>query len=277
MRIAVLSGKGGTGKTLVSVNLATMIGQSTYIDCDVEEPNGNIFFQPTDITHESVSVTLPKWDATLCDGCKKCVDFCAFNALAYVGDKLMVFDEVCHSCGGCELVCPHNAISKRERVVGEITRGRHGDIRVLSGMLNMGEASGVPIIARLLEDEYQGDTVIDCPPGSACTVMESIKEADYCILVAEPSIFGVSNLDMVVRLARLFHKKVGVVLNKCVEGETIAIDYCREHELNVIGKIMWDTELAHISSSGGIAVEQDSRYKAIFSGILENIRSEVMS
>ena len=161
------------------------------------------------------------------------MDFCAFNALALVKDKMLIFDEVCHSCGGCELVCPSGAFGTRHKAVGKVTEGKHGNIRVLSGMLNIGEASGVPIIEELMHlSSADENIIIDCPPGSACTVMASIKDVDYCILVAEPTIFGVSNLDMVVRLAKVFGKKVGVVLNKCVDGENVASDYCNEHGID---------------------------------------------
>jgi MinD superfamily P-loop ATPase len=189
MKIAVLSGKGGTGKTLVSVNLAAVAGHSTYIDCDVEEPNGHLFFKPDIAREELISVKIPQVDEKQCIGCRSCVRFCNYNALAYVNKKLIIFDDVCHSCGGCVLVCPKSALSERDKLIGKIKIGVSGDVNVYTGVMNTGEATGIPIINRLLEEgsaEEHRLTFIDCPPGSACIVMESIKDADYCVLVAEP-------------------------------------------------------------------------------------------
>src|SRR5690554_1656361 len=187
MTIAVLSGKGGTGKTLVSVNLAAVAKKSTYIDCDVEEPNGHLFFKPKQIQEEQILVKIPKVNNELCNGCRKCVDFCKFNALAYIKNKLIVFEDLCHSCGGCILVCPEKALIEKEKVIGKVQKGVSGEVTVWTGILNTGEATGIPIIKKLLEaNNPQGDrlTFIDCPPGSACIVMESIKDVDYCVLVA---------------------------------------------------------------------------------------------
>lgn len=158
MRIAVLSGKGGTGKTLVSVNLAAATKISTYIDCDVEEPNGHLFFKPKDVEEEEISVKIPKVDNELCNGCRKCVDFCKFNALAYIKDKLIVFEEVCHSCGGCIMLCPEKALTERKKVIGKIQKGISNQVTVYTGILNTGEASGIPIIKKLLaENKSEAD------------------------------------------------------------------------------------------------------------------------
>ena len=140
MKIAVLSGKGGTGKTLVSVNLAAIAKASTYIDCDVEEPNGHLFFKPEGVQVKEISVKIPKVDHELCNGCRKCVDFCNFNALAYIKNKLIVFDDVCHSCGGCILVCPVRALSEKAKVIGKVQKGVSGEVVVWTGVLNTGEA-----------------------------------------------------------------------------------------------------------------------------------------
>ncbi|MGE4354531.1 MAG: 4Fe-4S binding protein, partial [Oscillospiraceae bacterium] len=198
--VAVLSGKGGTGKTLVSVNLASAAGKAVYIDCDVEEPNGHLFFKPEVSSEEDVTVKIPVVDENRCSGCRKCVDFCKFNALAFIKNKPFLFEEVCHSCGGCALLCPEKAISEKETVIGKVRKGLSLGVAVATGIMNTGQASGIPIIKRLLSEIPSADAVpvfIDCPPGSACIVMESIKDADYCILVAEPTIFGVHNLSMV--------------------------------------------------------------------------------
>ena len=278
MKIAVLSGKGGTGKTLVSINLAAVEGLSTYIDCDVEEPNGHLFFKPDDLVEEVITVKIPLLDNNLCNGCRKCVDFCKFNALAYIKDKLMVFEEVCHSCGGCIMLCPNNALTEREKVIGKILRGVSGNVNVNTGILNTGETSGIPIINRLLnEDKTTNDqlTVIDCPPGSACAVMESIRYADYCILVAEPTIFGVHNLNMVYELVRLFNIPYGVVLNKCMGGENPAEQFCIKNDIKILAKIDFDNELGILNSNAKIAIRESDKYQRLFSSLLEIVKKEV--
>lgn len=285
MKIAVLSGKGGTGKTLVSVNLAASAKKSTYIDCDVEEPNGHLFFKPKDIKSEDINIKIPLVEHNLCNGCRKCVEFCKFNALAYIKNKVMVFDDVCHSCGGCMLVCPEKAISEKDKKIGEVQRGISDDVTVVTGMLNTGEASGVPIIKKLLSYDIEdnvninGDelTFIDCPPGSACVVMESIKDADYCVLVAEPTIFGVHNLEMVYELVRLFNKPYGVVLNKCMDGENPAEMFCLDRNIKVLGKIPFESELGTLNSNALISVRENKKHKDMFFNILQKVTKEVQN
>ena len=278
MKIAVLSGKGGTGKTLVSVNLAAAAKTSTYIDCDVEEPNGHLFFKPEDVKEKEISVKIPKVNNKLCNGCRKCVEFCKFNALAYIKDKLIIFDEVCHSCGGCVMVCPERALTENEKAIGKVQKGMSGSVNVNTGILNTGEASGIPIIKNLLDGNKDvSDTMvfIDCPPGGACIVMESIKDADYCVLVAEPTLFGVHNLNMVYELVKLFDKPFGVVLNKCLEGENPAEEFCLEKNLKILSRIPFDIELGLLNSNAEIAVRESNKYKTIFLDLLDTVIKEV--
>lgn len=276
MKIAVLSGKGGTGKTLVSVNLAASADNAVYLDCDVEEPNGFLFFQPKNIIATEIAIKIPSVNQEQCSGCKKCVDFCKFNALAYT-NKVLIFEEMCHSCGGCMLVCPNQAIREKDKIIGKIERGNSEQVTVCTGILNIGEVSGIPIIKELLQEEANNSeiTIIDCPPGSACIVMESIKDADYCILVAEPTLFGCHNLKMVHELVNVFDKKYGVILNKCVEGVNPAEVYCNENEIKILGKIMFDPELGLINSQGLIATRISEKYKGFFRQLLSDIIKEV--
>ena len=278
MRIAVLSGKGGTGKTLVSVNLAAASKASTYIDCDVEEPNGHLFFKPEGISEEEISVKIPKVNNELCNGCRKCVDFCNFNALAYIKDKLIVFDDVCHSCGGCILVCPAKALTEKEKVIGKVQKGNSDQVQVYTGILNTGEATGIPIIKKLLDEkkpEANQPTFVDCPPGSACIVMESIKDADYCVLVAEPTLFGVHNLNMVYKLVKLFNKPFGVVLNKCLEEENPSERFCLEKNIKILSRIPFDSELGTLNSNAEIAVNKNEKYRDLFSSLYDAVTKEV--
>lgn len=278
MRVAVLSGKGGTGKTFVSVNLACAAEKAVYVDCDVEEPNGHLFLKPMINNRTPVTVTIPELEANKCLGCKRCVSFCKYNALAYVLNQLMIFPEVCHSCGGCILLCPAKALVKSKRKIGEIEEGQSGSVSTLTGCLNTGEESGVPIIKGLIQKLPDADTIIiDCPPGSACIVMESIRKADFCLLVAEPTLFGVHNLAMVYDLVKLFKKPFGVVLNKCLSGENPAEQFCSDNQIHVLAKIPFDEELGNLNSKGMIAVRENRQYQVLFQKLLEGITKEVAS
>ncbi|MEG1908642.1 MAG: ATP-binding protein [Oscillospiraceae bacterium] len=277
MKIAVLSGKGGTGKTLVSVNLSAAAQSAEYIDCDVEEPNGHLFFKPKNIRTESISIKLPEVNAALCTGCRKCVDFCKFNALAFIKNAPRVFPNVCHSCGGCALLCPEKAITEIDKSIGEIRSGVSENVRVNSGILKTGEESGVPIIKKLMENAKKSSaplTIIDCPPGSACVVTAAIRDADFCVLVAEPTVFGAHNLSMVYELVRLFGKPHGVILNKCLEGENPSEDFCKERGIPILGRIPFDKTLGAINSQAKIAVRDNPAYKKLFTDLLETVKKE---
>lgn len=275
MNIAVLSGKGGTGKTFVSCNLASAIGKSAYIDCDVEEPNGHLFFKPEKVRSRDVCVKLPQIIADKCNQCRKCTDFCHFNALAFIKEKPMLFRGVCHSCGGCKIVCPNHAIVEKDYPIGVIHTGQHQYVTVKSGMMNMGEESGVPIIRELLKNLPCKDNVIDCPPGSACTVMESIKDADYCVIVAEPSVFGVHNFQMVYELVKILKKPFGVVINKADAQENPMQKLCEKLKLPVLEQIPFDRDIAAQNAAGNIAYETNEKAKEIFDRLYAKI-SEVM-
>lgn len=290
MNIAVLSGKGGTGKTLLSVNMAAASKSATYIDCDVEEPNGYLFFKPEEIVEENVSVKIPEVNKELCSGCRKCVDFCKFNALAFIKKAPIVFGDICHSCGGCSLLCPENAITEKDKVIGKIEKGKSQGIDIYTGILNTGEVSGVPIIEKLLEENRKSSSngevsnniegneklsIIDCPPGSACIVMESIKDADFCVLVAEPTAFGAHNLEMVYELVNLFGKPFGVVLNKCLDGENPSEEFCKEKGIKILGRVPFEKELGELNSNAKIAARESERYNKLFKNILEIVKGEV--
>lgn len=277
MKIGVLSGKGGTGKTLVAVNLASVADQAIYVDCDVEEPNGHLFFKPEGLEGEEVTVNIPAVDRKACKGCKKCVEFCRFNALAYTNNRLIIFKDICHSCGGCLLFCPQGALYNEARPIGRIERGRSGNVDIFTGILNIGQPSSVPIIDELLNQSliFKDLTLIDCPPGTACTTMESIKDADYCLLVAEDTLFGLDNLKMVYKLVKLFNKPHGLVLNRYLAGENLVEKFCSEKGIKILGRIPFDEELGKLNSNGLIASRESPKYKKIFADLLASIIGEV--
>lgn len=273
MKIAVLSGKGGAGKTFVSVNLAAAAEQAVYIDCDVEEPNGRLFLRPTVTRRETVTRDLPQFDKEKCIGCRKCVDFCRFNALVLVKKTPMLFDEVCHSCGGCALVCPEAAVTWHKHPVGTVEVGQRENITVVTGELNIGEASGIPVEQRAMELGFGAEetVIIDCPPGSACSVMEAVNEADYCILVAEPTAFGLHNLEMVYELVRLLGKPRGVVINKYESPYEPLEAFCEERGLSVLCRIPYSSETARRTAAGDVAVEYDDELRTMLQGVLREV------
>ncbi len=276
MKIAVLSGKGGTGKTFVSANLAATAEAATYLDCDVEEPNGHLFFRPKDITQREVYRLLPSFDAKKCTACRACVDFCKFNALAMINQSVKVFSEVCHSCGGCGLICNQNAVSEIPHPVGKIEIGVHHQVVVVSGILNLGEASGIPVIKSVLAETGTGDgpTLIDCPPGSACSVMESVRVADYCVLVAEPTAFGLHNFKMVYQLVSLLQKPCGVIINKAESGNSPIDAFCTQHGVPVLCRIPYSEKLASLGAKAQLACACDEESAYLFKGIWKRIYSE---
>ena len=273
MKVAVLSGKGGAGKTFVAVNLAATAQDAVYIDCDVEEPNGRLFLKPEKLAEQIVTTPLPAFDREKCTGCRKCVDFCRFHALVYIKGKPKVFPEVCHACGGCQMVCPAAAITETAVRVGVVEQGDHGKTRVVTGVLDIGEASGVPVIAAALQagKNEKNTVVIDCPPGSACSVMESVSEADYCVLVAEPTAFGFHNFKMVYELVRLLKKPCGVVINKMDAPYEPLEGFCRENAVPVLARIPYREETARLCAAGTVLSEADDETAAMFRSLWQQI------
>lgn len=269
--IAVLSGKGGTGKTLVSVNLASVAQRATYIDCDVEEPNGHLFLKPSYVQEEVITVGKPVVDQNLCDGCRICSKACAFNALAVIGKQLLIFDEICHSCGLCLHLCPNHALTEVQKPLGVVRKGNSGTITFLSAEMRIGESSAVPLIKALMREKHSGLTIIDSPPGSGCLVTETISHADFCLLVAEPTIFGAHNLAMVHELVMLLKKPCAVLLNKTQDGENPSLAYAKTHNLQILGSLPYDQDLARLTSDGLVASQESEKYHTYFSLLLKEV------
>lgn len=272
LTIAVLSGKGGTGKTLVSVNLAAVEDKATYIDCDVEEPNGHLFLKPSSVFEQVITVGKPEVDQKLCDGCRICSKACAFNALAVIGKQLLIFEEICHSCGLCMSLCPQHALIEVQKPLGVVRKGNSGSITFLSAEMRIGESSAVPLIKALMREKQTGLTILDSPPGSGCLVTETVSHADFCLLVAEPTLFGSHNLVMVHELVMLLGKPCAVLLNKTEEGKNPSEAYAKTHGLRILGSLPYDQQLAHLTSEGLVASRESERYHSYFSTLLQEVK-----
>ena len=279
MRLAVLSGKGGTGKTFISVNLASVLENALYLDCDVEAPNGRLFFKPENIESREIHVKMPKVNHDLCTGCRICTEFCQFNAMAFVNGQVKIFEDICHSCGGCSLLCPTNAIEEVDFPIGSIESGFSEDVDIQSGIMNIGQASGVPIIGAMIHDSHthDGPVVIDCPPGSACVVMESIKDADHCLVVAEPTIFGAHNIAMVLELTEQMSIPTSVIINKSIGDDHLIEEVCQKCDVEIIASIPFEASLGEINGNGLIATRVNEDYRDLFETLVKTLNLEVPS
>jgi len=255
MKIAVVSGKGGTGKTYFSTSLAMSIGDVDFFDLDVEEPNGHIFIKP-DISEEiTYNIPVPRIDENYCIFCNKCAESCAYNALSILPQlkKALFFPELCHSCGVCSFVCPvDNALIEVDKDIGVIRRGKFLKGHFVEGKLNIGEPSGVPLISGILKKylDPERTTIIDSPPGTSCPVVESIKKADYIIIVTEPTPFGLSDMKLVIEITKDMGKKAGVVINKDRGDSKETEEFIRKSGLHVIFRIPYSMEIQRSYSKG---------------------------
>jgi MinD superfamily P-loop ATPase len=254
VKLAVLSGKGGTGKTTVSASLAFALDKCQYIDCDVEEPNGAIFLKPVLQESYQVKVPVPEVDSDKCNGCGACAKACQFNALAVIKGKVLLFPEICHHCGACSLACPTGAIHEIERVIGVVETDAAGSF--LHGRLNIGEPISIPIIRELKKRINEKlPVILDCPPGASCTVAQSIDGCDYCILVTEPTPFGLHDLKIAVELIKKVGIPFGAVVNKATENQRMIQDFCKENEIEILLEIPFSREIAENYSQGILPVQ----------------------
>ena len=273
MKIAVLSGKGGTGKTTVSSSLA-FISKMLLIDTDIEEPNSHIFLKGNIEDIKSVYTRFPEVNMEKCNLCGECGNFCKFNAIIPAKKRVIVFGEACHDCGGCEIVCKNGAISWEKREIGKIYTGktRFNSINKY-GELNIGEMSGVKIIKEIYKNTEEKDFLIDCPPGTACTTVSAVEVADFAIIVVEPSPFGLSDMKLVVQLLRDMKIPFGVVINKFDEDKNIVKKYCDDEKIEIIGTIPFDRKIAETYSKGEIIAEALPEYRENFETILKRVKS----
>ena len=273
MQIAVASGKGGTGKTTISTSLALSAERDVqYLDCDVEEPNGHIFLKPEFTFSETCSVTIPKLDESRCTACGKCRDICNFNAIVQFGETVMVFPDLCHSCLGCFLVCEENALIKDTREIGVLESGMAEKIHFVHGRVRIGEAMGVPLLKAVKQKaDPEKLVIIDAPPGTSCPFVESISDADYVILVTEPTPFGLHDLRLAATVLKNFHIPSGVIINRSDLGDDRVQRYCETEDIPVLLEIPFQRAIAEGYARGRNLVETVPELRTVFNDILTNI------
>ncbi len=274
MKIAVLSGKGGTGKTTVSASLAFVNKESQYIDCDVEEPNGYIFLKPEITKIIPVEVDTPIVDESLCNGCGACAKACQFNAIAVVKGKVIIFPEICHHCGACVIACKPKALTEIKRKIGVIEANE--DFSFVQGKLDIGEPVAVPVIRKLKQYmKKDASVIIDCSPGASCTVVNSIADCDYCMLVTEPTPFGLHDLRIAVSLVRKLGLPLGIVINKASGENRFVRGFCEQEKIEVLMEIPYSKEIAVAYSNGVLPVKINKEWEEKFSGLFKKIKERV--
>jgi len=280
MILAVASGKGGTGKTLVATSLALSLeeqGPVQLLDCDVEEPNAHVLLRPTITSSWPVLVPVPKVDKDKCTYCRVCSEACPYNAIAVMGENVLVFPELCHGCGVCSYVCPEEAISEEGREIGVVEEGRAGEVRFVQGRLAIGEAMAPPVIRAVKQRADRSSTVIiDVPPGNSCPVVEAVKGSDFCLLVTEPTPFGLHDLALAVELATKLNVPCGVVINRAGSGDQEVERYCAQQHIPVLLKIPLDRRIAELYCRGQTLVAGMPTWRKAFRDLLDSIQRLVV-
>ncbi len=278
MIIAVASGKGGTGKTTVAVNLALVqdSGELQFLDCDVEEPNAHIFLKPDFRSKETVSIPVPEVDVKKCTFCGRCAEICAFNALVVLKENVMVFPELCHGCGGCAYLCPEKAITEIPRGIGTLERGTAFGFDFLKGNLNPGEAMSPPLINAVKgRIDFRKSVLIDAPPGTSCPAVTAVQGSDFCLLVTEPTPFGLNDLDLAVQVLRKLAIPAGVLINRSDIGDKRVEDYCRRESVPILMHIPWDRELARLYARGEAIVQHSAPWHDLFQKLWRRISQQL--
>lgn len=272
MIVAVASGKGGTGKTSVAVNMALSVGNVQLLDCDVEEPNAYLLLNPKMHNIEPVYILVPHINEELCSHCGECTKFCQYNAIFASSKKILFFPELCHSCGGCILACPVQAITEEKRRIGALKFGSVRDLKLVYGELDVGEPMSVPLI-KVVKNQIQENTnvIIDAPVGTSCPVIETVRESDFCLLVTEPTPFGLHDLKITVEVLRKMSIPFGVVVNRAGIGDNKVYEYCKEEKIPVLLEIPYQRKIAELYSRGvPFSLEMPEwkeKFQALFSEI----------
>ena len=277
MKITVASGKGGTGKTTVAVNLAALAAGEmngvAYVDCDVEEPDGHLFLNPRITSESDARVPVPVVDEDRCTHCGDCARACRFNALLAAKNKVIIFEELCHGCGACSIVCPEDAISETTRAIGVVKQGHTNDMTYLGGVLNVGEHMATPLVARVKEDITSEISlaVIDASPGTSCPVIEAVRDTDYVILVTEPTPFGLSDLTLAVEMTRKLDVPFGVVINRAMNTTNELDDYLKRENIDILARIPLRRDIAETVSRGNMLLDENPEIREIFQSLFESI------
>lgn len=267
MKIAVASGKGGTGKTTVAVGLSLSLAEDSsplFLDCDVEAPDAHLFLHPTIQEEAPASIPVPQIDESRCTLCGDCAEVCSFNALALLGDQVLVFPELCHGCGSCTLICPTGAITEVPRTIGTLEAGSVDGFRFARGVLNVGEAMPVPVIRQLKKwatPEPGQITVADTPPGTSCPMVETVLGSDFVLLVTEPTPFGLHDLELAVEVVRELGLPVGVVINRDGIGDDSVADFCASEGLPILLRIPFDRGTAEGIARGRTLIDIHPEYR----------------
>ena len=283
-KIAVASGKGGTGKTTVSVNLFNIAQEkykenATIVDCDVEEPNVNLYLNGEVISKKDATLLIPEVNLEKCTYCGICSEVCAYNSLVVIKslEKWALMEEDCHGCGACTHFCPENALTEKSKKMGEITHLRYNrNCDIIEGRLKIGEATPTPVIKQTIANIPTDNkiTIFDAPPGTSCSLIETIEDVDFVILVAEPTPFGLNDLQLAVDTVKKVNKNLGLVINKSTMGDIgLVRDYAKEEELNILIEIPFSNEIAKISSNGVVLTNELPELKISFEKMLEDITS----
>ncbi|MCL6610700.1 MAG: ATP-binding protein [Peptococcaceae bacterium] len=279
LTVAVASGKGGTGKTTVSANLACVAAEAgkkvCYVDCDVEEPNGHLFLKPGLERRRKVYVPVPSVDVEKCTACGACRDICQYSAIAAIGSEVITFEKMCHGCGGCRLVCPSGAITERGREVGAVEEGRAGRVAFVQGRLNVGEAMSPPLIKAVRSSVPENSlAVVDAPPGTSCPVITAVRGADFVILVTEPTPFGINDLGLAIDMVKELGIPHAVVVNRSVPGNSLAEDFCGQRGVRILAEIPDDRRVAEAYSRGELAYSAVPAFREYFEDLLTSVEKE---
>jgi MinD superfamily P-loop ATPase len=276
MILSVASGKGGTGKTLVATSLALSLKDSEKVqilDCDVEEPNDHVFLKPKIIGSKPVSIPVPKVDEEKCSLCGECAKVCAYHAIIVLGKHVLTFPQLCHGCGACSYLCPEKAIAEEDRETGIIEWGRSDGVSFIHGKLNVGEAMAPPVIRKVKENAGgNGIVIIDVPPGTSCPVVEAVKGSDFCLLVTEPTPFGLNDLTLAVEMVRDLHVPFGVVLNRAGVGDDGVQEYCKKENIPILLAIPLDIGIARIYSRGIPLAEGLPQWRTSFRELFNKVK-----